>query len=144
MTDTIPRIGAEEKSYRMPPHNIEVEQALLGAILVNNDAYYRVSDFLQPVHFLEAIHAEIFKVASDMIRATKTANPVTIKTVTVSADTQCVRRSGHLHRYTHRYSGSRTGWGMCVASATSSGMTPPAPAPSSAGLFVLHAMQPNP
>lgn len=80
MADSVPRIGREEKSYRVAPHNIEVEQALLGAILVNNDAYYRVSDFLQPAHFMEPLHQEIFKVASDMIRATKTANPVTIKT----------------------------------------------------------------
>ena len=80
MTDAIPRIGKEETSYRSAPHNIEVEQALLGAILVNNDAFYRVSDFLKPDHFFEPLHAEIFKVAGDMIRATKTANPVTIKT----------------------------------------------------------------
>ena len=38
---------APEPSYRVPPHNIEAEQALLGAILVNNDAYDRVSDFLR-------------------------------------------------------------------------------------------------
>ncbi|MEM9330260.1 MAG: replicative DNA helicase [Pseudomonadota bacterium] len=80
MVDVIPRIGNDEATYRAAPHNIEVEQALLGAILVNNDAYYRVSDFLKPEHFFEQLHAEIFKVATDMIRATKTANPVTIKT----------------------------------------------------------------
>ena len=32
---------------RTAPHNIEAEQSLLGAILVNNDAFYRVSDFLE-------------------------------------------------------------------------------------------------
>ena len=37
--------------YRSPPHNIEAEQALLGAILVNNAAFHRVSDFLLPEHF---------------------------------------------------------------------------------------------
>ena len=37
--------------YRAAPHNIEAEQALLGAILVNNEALYRVSDFLDPTHF---------------------------------------------------------------------------------------------
>ncbi|HQF30782.1 MAG TPA: DnaB-like helicase N-terminal domain-containing protein, partial [Hyphomicrobiales bacterium] len=36
--------------YRSAPHNIEAEQALLGAILVNNEAFYRVSDFLEPGH----------------------------------------------------------------------------------------------
>jgi len=80
MAEAVTRIGKEEQSYRTAPHNIEVEQALLGAILVNNDAYYRVSDFLKPDHFFEALHAEIFKVAGDMIKAAKTANPVTIKT----------------------------------------------------------------
>lgn len=70
----------QDAGYRSVPQNIEAEQALLGAILVNNDAYYRVSDFLKPEHFQEAVHREIYKVASDMIRAAKRANPVTIKT----------------------------------------------------------------
>ena len=39
--------------FRAAPHNIEVEQALLGAILVNNESFYRVSDFLEPRHFFE-------------------------------------------------------------------------------------------
>ncbi len=66
--------------YRAAPHNIEAEQALLGAILVNNDAFYRVSDFLEGDHFYEPIHRQIYKVTSEMIRAAKRANPVTIKT----------------------------------------------------------------
>ena len=40
--------------FRAAPHNIEAEQALLGAILVNNEAFYRVSDFLEPRAFLRA------------------------------------------------------------------------------------------
>ena len=66
--------------YREAPSNIEAEQALLGAILVNNDAFYRVSDFLKPVHLHEPLHRKIFEVAGDIIRMGKTANPVTIKT----------------------------------------------------------------
>lgn len=38
-------------TYRELPQNIEAEQALLGAILINNDAYYRVVDFLKANHF---------------------------------------------------------------------------------------------
>ncbi|MFK7902707.1 MAG: DnaB-like helicase N-terminal domain-containing protein, partial [Nitratireductor sp.] len=70
----------KDASYRSAPQNIEAEQALLGAIFVNNDAYYRVSDFLKSEHFQEPIHSQIYKVASDMIRAGKRANPVTLKT----------------------------------------------------------------
>ena len=66
--------------YREAPNNIEAEQALLGAVLVNNDAFYRVSDFLKPGHFYEPLHRKIFEVAGELIRMGKTASPVTIKT----------------------------------------------------------------
>ncbi|SFK12372.1 replicative DNA helicase [Methylocapsa palsarum] len=69
-----------EKPYRLAPHNIEAEQALLGAVLVNNDAFDRVSDFLRPEHFSEELHRRIFDVAGQLIRAGKLASPITLKT----------------------------------------------------------------
>ncbi|WP_131117743.1 replicative DNA helicase [Lichenihabitans psoromatis] len=72
--------SASTDTYRIPPHNVEAEQALLGAILVNNDAFDRVSDFLQAVHFSEEIHRRIFEVMAALIRAGKIATPVTLKT----------------------------------------------------------------
>jgi replicative DNA helicase len=74
------RLGDASPSFRSAPHNIEAEQALLGAILVNNEAFYRVSDFLEPAHFFEPIHQQIFDLASQLIRAGKIASPVTLKT----------------------------------------------------------------
>lgn len=65
--------------YRQPPHNIEAEQALLGAILVNNEAFYRVSDFLEPLHFFEPVHKTVYEITSQLIRQNKIANPVTLK-----------------------------------------------------------------
>ena len=73
-------------AYRSAPHNIEAEQSLLGAILVNNDAFYRVSDFLEPKHFYEPIHQTIFETAASLIRMGKVATPVTLKTF-LPADT---------------------------------------------------------
>ncbi len=67
-------------AYRTAPHNIEAEQSLLGAILVNNDAFYRVSDFLEPRHFFEPIHQHLYEVAGSLIRLNKIATPVTLKT----------------------------------------------------------------
>jgi replicative DNA helicase len=69
-----------EPLYRTAPHNIEAEQALLGAILVNNEAFYRVSDFLAPDHFFEPLHQKLFELAGSLIRAGKVATPVTLKT----------------------------------------------------------------
>src|SRR3569832_1943197 len=73
-------VEAAAPAYRSAPHNIEAEQALLGAILVNNEALYRVSDFLEPEHFFEPIHRAIFQISRDLIRANKIATPVTLKT----------------------------------------------------------------
>jgi replicative DNA helicase len=69
-----------EPAYRSPPANIEAEQALLGAILVNNDAYDRVSDFLKTEHFVEEIHRRVYEIAGSLIRAGKLASPITLKT----------------------------------------------------------------
>jgi replicative DNA helicase len=67
-------------TYRVAPHSIEAEQALLGAILVNNDAFYRVQDFLEPHHFFEPAHRNIYEIASGLIRFGKLANPMTLMT----------------------------------------------------------------
>jgi replicative DNA helicase len=66
--------------YRVAPHNVELEQALLGAVLVNNEAFYRISDFLEPRHFFEPIHQRLYEIAASLIRVGKTATPVTLKT----------------------------------------------------------------
>ncbi|MFN0263274.1 replicative DNA helicase [Tepidamorphus sp. 3E244] len=76
----IKALDSKVQEYRQVPHNLEAEQALLGAILVNNEAYYRVSDFLEPGHFHDGVHARIFDVLSQVVRAGKTATPVTLKT----------------------------------------------------------------
>ena len=78
--EQFPQRQAEQRPYRTPPHNLEAEQALLGAILINNDAFDRVSDFLRSEHFAEEIHRRIFEVAGSLIRAGKLATPVTLKT----------------------------------------------------------------
>ncbi len=70
----------DEETFRVAPSNLEAEQALLGAILVNNEACDRVTGFLLPDHFHEPIHARIFETASTLIRAGKLASPVTLKT----------------------------------------------------------------
>ncbi|MAW87753.1 MAG: replicative DNA helicase [Phyllobacteriaceae bacterium] len=81
MAEAVRKLESKDSGlYREAPNNIEAEQALLGAILVNNDAFYRVSDFLKPVHFYEALHRKIFETAGELIRMGKAANPVTLKT----------------------------------------------------------------
>lgn len=68
-----------DTALRAVPQNIEAEQALLGAMLINNAVHGPVSRFLEAEHFYEPIHREIFAKASDMIAAGKTVDPVTMK-----------------------------------------------------------------
>jgi replicative DNA helicase len=75
-----------ERNYRTAPQNIEAEQALLGAILVNNEAFDRISDFLEARHFHEPLHQRIYEILSSLIRSNKLATPVTVKTF-LSQDT---------------------------------------------------------
>ena len=73
-------VEEEETPFRAAPHNIEAEQALLGAILVNNDACDRVSGFLQAAHFFDPLHGRIYESALKLISAGKRASPITLKT----------------------------------------------------------------
>ena len=69
----------DQATFRVQPHNIEAEQALLGAILVNNDAFHRVGEYLLAEHFFEPVHARIFERCAERIGQGKLADPVTLK-----------------------------------------------------------------
>lgn len=60
-------------------HNIEAEQALLGAVMVNNDAYEVATKFVQAEHFFEGIHQAIFGMMGQLIEQGKRADPIILK-----------------------------------------------------------------
>ncbi|MEA4837172.1 MAG: DnaB-like helicase C-terminal domain-containing protein, partial [Rhodospirillaceae bacterium] len=64
---------------RTPPHNYEAEQALLGAVLMNNRALDRVSEFLKPNHFADPVHGRIYDACIALAGRNQLANPVTLK-----------------------------------------------------------------
>lgn len=66
-------------SQRLPPSNVQAEQALLGALLANNRAYERVSDFLAPEHFVDPVHGQIFAAIARHAEAGRLADIVTLK-----------------------------------------------------------------
>ena len=68
-----------EPAYRTAPHNTEAEQALLGAVLVNNATYHRVSEFLLPDHFYNPAHQRIYAAAVKLIERGQIADPATLK-----------------------------------------------------------------
>ena len=78
--------AVEPLTYRQAPHNLEAEQALLGAILINNEALDRVSGFLSPDHFFDPLHGRIYETLATLIHAGKTATPITVKTFFENAE----------------------------------------------------------
>jgi replicative DNA helicase len=66
-------------SQRLPPSNVAAEQALLGALLANNKAYERVSDYLAPEHFADPLHGRIFAAIGRRIEAGQLADAVMLK-----------------------------------------------------------------
>ena len=65
---------------RSPPHNVDAERALLGAILLNNRAYEKVGDYLLADHFTDPANARIYSALIKLIEQGHQANPVTLKT----------------------------------------------------------------
>ena len=61
------------------PQNIEAEQALLGALLANNKAFEKVSEFLRPEHFADPVHAKIYDIISKLISKGHIADVITLK-----------------------------------------------------------------
>ncbi len=76
--DLVP-VERDSNVLRLPPHNVDLERALLGAMLLNNRAYDRVVDYLKPEHFSEAVNGRIFAAMAAMIDQGVQSNPVTLK-----------------------------------------------------------------
>lgn len=58
--------------------NIEAEQALLGAVLLNNDVFTRVSGLVTAADFFDQVHGEIWAACAARIIADQIATPTTI------------------------------------------------------------------
>jgi replicative DNA helicase len=72
------RPASGEDFIAQTPHNLEAEQALLGAILFDNAAYERLSDLLSAKHFYEPFHARLFAAIEDHIRKGQLAEPIVL------------------------------------------------------------------
>ena len=64
---------------RIPPHDEEAEQAVLGAILIDKDAIIAVSQLIQPENFYDDIHGEIYQ---GMLSLYEERKPIDLLTLT--------------------------------------------------------------
>ncbi len=71
--------GSASPHYREMPHNIEAEQGLLGALLVNNGSFEKIGDILTADDFYLPVHQRIFTAINQFIERGQSASPVTLK-----------------------------------------------------------------
>ena len=61
------------------PENRDAEQALLGALMINNKLFDQIAGICSAQHFASAMHARLFTQLVVLITTGKKANPVTLK-----------------------------------------------------------------
>jgi replicative DNA helicase len=80
---TLPRSNTatslETQGFRILPHNLEAEQALLGALLIDNRSLENVGDIVRADHFFAPVHQRIFDAISKMADRGQNADPITLR-----------------------------------------------------------------
>lgn len=69
----------ELDNSRVLPSNLDAEQSLLGAILIDNNCFEKVSEFLLPIHFFSKIHGKIFEAIKVLVEQNLIADPITLR-----------------------------------------------------------------
>jgi replicative DNA helicase len=87
----------EQEAYRHVPYDIDVEQALLGAVLADNRAMEQASALVKAEHFYDPLHARIFDTMAMMIeRGGVVATPLTLH-ATMKADPGVIETGGQAY-----------------------------------------------
>ena len=83
-SNTLPALRAVSSldavgAVRSQPHNIEAEQALLGALLVNNVVFEKVGELLEPDQFYDPVHGRIYNAIATLANRGQIADPKTLR-----------------------------------------------------------------
>lgn len=68
-----------DDSLNAPPHNVEAEMAVLGALMFDNDVYDEIGDWLRPEHFYDPLHARLYEACATRISQGQLADAVNLK-----------------------------------------------------------------
>lgn len=69
-----------------PVHNIEAEQALLGALMLDNQVFGMVDPIIGPDDFHDPVHGLIFTTAATKIKAGALASPITLRNLLAESE----------------------------------------------------------
>jgi replicative DNA helicase len=87
------------ESLRLPPHSIEAEQAVLGALLLVNSAWDRIGDLISERDFYRADHRVLWRVITHLVSENKPADVLTVsEALKTSGAIQEAGGVGYLHQ----------------------------------------------
>ena len=75
---------------RVPPQNIEAEQAVLGAMMIKKEAIVEVQEILQPEDFYREAHRHVYEAMLDLTEHDEAVDLVTL--------TEQLRKTGELEK----------------------------------------------
>jgi replicative DNA helicase len=78
MNAPLSSIPVDAASIVQLPHNLDAEQALLGALLFDNAAYERLPDTLHARHFFEPFHQRLYTAIEEHVRKGLLAEPIVL------------------------------------------------------------------
>jgi replicative DNA helicase len=70
--------AADDILKRVPPQNLDAEQSVLGAILLDNEAINQALEVLSPEDFYRETHREIFRAMVDLTEHNKPVDAITL------------------------------------------------------------------
>ena len=73
-----PSASGPVRASRVPPHNLEAEESLLGAMLLSRDAIADAIEIVTAENFYRPAHAHIFEAIMSLYSAGEPADPVTV------------------------------------------------------------------
>ncbi len=72
-------MSVSSDKIRIPPQDIEAEMSVIGSLMLDKEAIFKVVDYLHAVDFYKPLHKEIYESILDVFKGRE---PIDILTVT--------------------------------------------------------------
>jgi replicative DNA helicase len=69
----------DEEELQSAPHDLEAEQAVIGAILFDNEVYFRIGEIIRPADFYDKVHAWLYEEVVRLIQKNALADGLTMR-----------------------------------------------------------------
>jgi replicative DNA helicase len=81
MSDNQLPINRDPSLYHLPPQNIEAEESILSAILLDNNTLFEVLEILSPEDFYRSVHQKIFTSIAELFAKNEPVDLVTLTNI---------------------------------------------------------------